>query len=100
MLLVIVYVGAVAVLFLFVVMMLNIRTSTIKKGFQTYLPLGLLLAAVLFAEIVMVINNSSAKIEIAKAQTEIPADKTLVNKPVEVPAPETKPILAPLDETK
>ncbi len=66
MLLVIVYVGAVAVLFLFVVMMLNIKTEALRKGFQAYLPLGLILAVVLFAELVMVINNSNHRIDIAK----------------------------------
>jgi NADH-quinone oxidoreductase subunit J len=66
MLLVIVYVGAVAVLFLFVVMMLNIKMDQAKKGFQTYLPLGLLLAAVLFIEISVVIIGSAEKIDIAK----------------------------------
>ena len=40
MMLVIVYVGAVAVLFLFVVMMLNINFSKIKEGFQKYFPVG------------------------------------------------------------
>jgi NADH-quinone oxidoreductase subunit J len=53
MLLVIVYVGAVAVLFLFVVMMLDIDFSELRAGFTRYLPLGLLLAVVLLVEIVM-----------------------------------------------
>ena len=50
MLLVIVYVGAVAVLFLFVVMMLNIDFAEARQGFTKYLPFGLLVAAVLIAE--------------------------------------------------
>ncbi|CAM3047167.1 NADH-quinone oxidoreductase subunit J [Sphingomonas antarctica] len=50
MLLVIVYVGAVAVLFLFVVMMLNIDFSEMRQGFTRYLPFGLLIAGVLIAE--------------------------------------------------
>ena len=50
MLLVIVYVGAVAVLFLFVVMMLNIDFSEMRQGFTKYLPFGLLIAGVLIAE--------------------------------------------------
>ena len=61
MLLVIVYVGAVAVLFLFVVMMLSIKMSQVKKGFQAYLPLGLLLAVILLAELIMVVNASTQK---------------------------------------
>ncbi|AYJ85718.1 NADH-quinone oxidoreductase subunit J [Sphingomonas paeninsulae] len=53
MLLVIVYVGAVAVLFLFVVMMLDIDFSEMRTGFTKYLPLGLLIAVVLIAEILI-----------------------------------------------
>jgi NADH-quinone oxidoreductase subunit J len=49
MLLVVVYVGAVAVLFLFVVMMLDIDFAELKQGFLNYLPFGGLIALVLFA---------------------------------------------------
>ncbi len=49
--LVIVYVGAVAVLFLFVVMMLNINFEKLRAGFISYLPLGIGVATVLFLEI-------------------------------------------------
>ncbi len=55
MLLVIVYVGAVAVLFLFVVMMLNVNFEELREGFQKYLSLGLSVATIIFAELVMVI---------------------------------------------
>ncbi len=55
--LVIVYVGAVAVLFLFVVMMLNINLEKIRAGFIQYLPVGLLVAAVLFAELAMLLYS-------------------------------------------
>jgi len=51
MLLVIVYVGAVAVLFLFVVMMLDIDFAELRAGFIKNFPLGILLAVVLFLEI-------------------------------------------------
>jgi NADH-quinone oxidoreductase subunit J len=54
MLLVVVYVGAVAVLFLFVVMMLDVDFSKLKQGFLDYLPLGGLVALVLVAEFVIV----------------------------------------------
>ena len=54
MILVIVYVGAVAVLFLFVVMMLNINFAELRQGFLSYLPMGLMVAVVLFAELVLV----------------------------------------------
>ena len=53
MLLVIVYVGAVAVLFLFVVMMLDIDFAELRAGFIRHFPLGVLIALVLFAEIVL-----------------------------------------------
>ena len=51
--LVIVYVGAVAVLFLFVVMMLDINYEQMREGFQRYLPIGAAVAVVLFIELVM-----------------------------------------------
>ena len=51
MVLVIVYVGAVAVLFLFVVMMLDVDFAALKEGFQSYAPLGLAVGFVLMVEI-------------------------------------------------
>jgi NADH-quinone oxidoreductase subunit J len=56
MLLVIVYVGAVAVLFLFVVMMLDIDFAELRSGFTRNLPFGLIIAAVLFAEMFFAIR--------------------------------------------
>ena len=53
MLLVIVYVGAVAVLFLFVVMMLDIDFASLRSGFTKNLPFGLIVAFVLLAEMVV-----------------------------------------------
>jgi NADH-quinone oxidoreductase subunit J len=53
MLLVIVYVGAVAVLFLFVVMMLDIDFATLRAGFIKNFPLGIAIALVLLAELVL-----------------------------------------------
>jgi len=52
--LILVYVGAVAVLFLFVVMMLDIDFVELREGFQRYLPIGALIGGVLFAELVLV----------------------------------------------
>ena len=52
-LLVIVYVGAVAVLFLFVVMMLDVDFASLRSGFAKYLPIGIMLALALFAEIIL-----------------------------------------------
>ena len=60
MLLVIVYVGAVAVLFLFVVMMLNIDFATLRSGFTKNLPFGLMIALVLLAEIAIAANAREA----------------------------------------
>ena len=58
MILVIVYVGAVAVLFLFVVMMLDIDVAALREGFLRYLPVGILVAAVVFAELFIVFSLS------------------------------------------
>ena len=54
MILVVVYVGAVAVLFLFVVMMLDINYVRLREGFLQYLPLGSLVALVLVAELIFI----------------------------------------------
>jgi NADH-quinone oxidoreductase subunit J len=54
MILVVVYVGAVAVLFLFVVMMLDVDFAELKSGALQYLPIGALMGLVLLAELVMV----------------------------------------------
>jgi NADH-quinone oxidoreductase subunit J len=56
MLLVIVYVGAVAVLFLFIVMMLDIDFAALRSGFTKNLPFGLIVAFVLLAEIVVAVS--------------------------------------------
>jgi NADH-quinone oxidoreductase subunit J len=60
MLLVIVYVGAVAVLFLFVVMMLDIDFARLRSGTARYLPLGVLLGAVLMVELFLVAGARSS----------------------------------------
>ena len=57
MILVIVYVGAVAVLFLFVVMMLDIDFVQLRAGFVRYLPIGALVGFILLAELVLVIGS-------------------------------------------
>ena len=54
MVLVIVYVGAVAVLFLFVVMLLDINYLRLREGFMQYLPTGTLIGAILVVELLMV----------------------------------------------
>lgn len=54
--LVLVYVGAVMVLFLFVVMMLDINLAPLREGFARYLPLGVLIAFVLAVQIALVVG--------------------------------------------
>ncbi|EEF79299.1 NADH-quinone oxidoreductase subunit J [Methylophaga thiooxydans] len=54
--LVLVYVGAVLVLFLFVVMMLDIDLAPLQEGFTKYLPLGIIVAALIVAEMITVLN--------------------------------------------
>ena len=56
MLLVIVYVGAVAVLFLFVVMMLDIDFASLRSGFTRNLPFGIMIALVLLAEVLIALT--------------------------------------------
>ena len=56
MILVVVYVGAVAVLFLFVVMMLDVDFAELREGFLQYLPVGALIGVVLLAEILLVVG--------------------------------------------
>ncbi|MDY0012342.1 MAG: NADH-quinone oxidoreductase subunit J [Rhodocyclaceae bacterium] len=55
--LVLVYVGAVMVLFLFVVMMLDINLDRIREGFWSYLPLGAILGGVVLFEMVLVVGG-------------------------------------------
>ena len=54
--LILVYVGAVMVLFLFVVMMLDVNTEPLREGFARYLPAGLLVAAVMAAQMIAVLG--------------------------------------------
>ena len=60
MLLIVVYVGAVAVLFLFVVMMLDVDFEELRKGFAQYLPIGGLVAGVLTLEMIFVAATVAA----------------------------------------
>jgi NADH-quinone oxidoreductase subunit J len=57
MILVIVYVGAVAVLFLFVVMMLDVDFAELRSGFMRYLPVGALIGFLLLAELMLVFGS-------------------------------------------
>ena len=76
MLLVIVYVGAVAVLFLFVVMMLDIDFAELRAGFVRYLPIGLLIALVLAAEMILAIGAWQAGgVDMGARISPIPGDR-------------------------
>jgi NADH-quinone oxidoreductase subunit J len=70
--LVIVYVGAVAVLFLFVVMMLDIDFVELRSGFQRYLPVGATVGVVLFFEIVAVMGGWSMAPQSGQARGNAP----------------------------
>ena len=77
MLLVIVYVGAVAVLFLFVVMMLDIDFAELRAGFVRYLPLGALVAIILAAELVFALGAWSAGgVDLAARAAPVVSDKS------------------------
>ena len=76
MILVVVYVGAVAVLFLFVIMMLDVDFAELREGFLEYLPIGLVIGAVFLAELLLVgggwiINAGTAKSITAAIPTNI-----------------------------
>jgi len=80
MILVIVYVGAVAVLFLFVVMMLDINFVELRQGFLQYLPVGGLIGLVLLIELALVLGGwalSPAALKVATAP--IPAADQVTN---------------------
>ncbi|TIX89521.1 NADH-quinone oxidoreductase subunit J [Rhizobium sp. P44RR-XXIV] len=67
MILLVVYVGAVAVLFLFVVMMLDIDFSELRSGILEYAPIGALIGIILAAELIVVIGGSVISPTIAKS---------------------------------
>src|SRR5271169_4897714 len=69
MILIVVYVGAVAVLFLFVVMMLDVDFAELRQGFLNYLPVGALIGAVLLAELLTVVFLWVIAPEVAKTIT-------------------------------
>jgi NADH-quinone oxidoreductase subunit J len=79
MLLVIVYVGAVAVLFLFVVMMLDIDFAELRAGFMRNVPLGILLAIILVCEMVLGIGAYRAGAVKLGAAQPMPTAKDVPN---------------------
>ena len=76
MVLVIVYVGAVAVLFLFVVMMLDVGTASVREGFLQYFPVGGAIGVVLLAELFLVFGSGSfsPELQVTHALDPIPPD--------------------------
>jgi NADH-quinone oxidoreductase subunit J len=80
MILVIVYVGAVLVLFLFVVMMLDVDFAELRQGFLQYLPIGALLGIVLVFELVLVVGAWAIGPDVKEAvATPIPPIASVLN---------------------
>ncbi|MFK7997181.1 MAG: NADH-quinone oxidoreductase subunit J [Granulosicoccus sp.] len=73
--LVLVYVGAVMVLFLFVVMMLDVNVEPLREGFVKYLPVGLLVGVVMLAEMVFLITQRYFKADQYPVPTRATADQ-------------------------
>lgn len=67
MILLVVYVGAVAVLFLFVVMMLDIDFTELRAGVLEYAPIGALIGVILAAELIVVVGGTVISPEVAKS---------------------------------
>src|SRR5689334_13240390 len=75
MILIVVYVGAVAVLFLFVIMMLDVNFAELRQGFLNYLPFGMVIGGVFLAELVLVVFNWTINPNVATSlASTIPAD--------------------------
>ena len=72
MILLVVYVGAVAVLFLFVVMMLDVDFAELKKGALQYAPVGALVGIVLAAELIVVVGGSVFAPKLGTAASPVP----------------------------
>jgi len=76
MVLVVVYVGAVAVLFMFVVMMLDINFVEMREGFLQYMPIGVLVGIILLVELLMVLGTASMSPDVMASGTEPIPDLT------------------------
>ena len=72
--LVLVYVGAVMVLFLFVVMMLDINMAPLREGFIRYLPIGMLIAILVAVQLVLITGSSYFGLDSFPAPEPRPAD--------------------------
>src|SRR5215468_6866333 len=69
MILIVVYVGAVAVLFLFVIMMLDVDFTQLRQGFLNYLPVGALIGVIFLVELLLVVGAWAIGPEIPKSIT-------------------------------
>jgi len=78
MILIVVYVGAVAVLFLFVVMMLDVDFAELKKGTLQYMPVGVLVGGILLLELLMVAGSAFISPRLA-AGSVLPIDGAISN---------------------
>ena len=80
MILVLVYVGAVAVLFMFVVMMLDINFVELRQGFLQYLPLGAIIGLLMLAELFIVVGgNALTPLAVAGGSMPIPPAAAVTN---------------------
>ena len=80
MILVVVYVGAVAVLFMFVVMMLDINITELRQGFLQYLPLGGIVGLILLMELVMIVGGFAISPEVSRRfAAPMPAPENVAN---------------------
>jgi NADH-quinone oxidoreductase subunit J len=77
-LLIVVYVGAVAVLFLFVVMMLDVDFASLRQGFLQYAPIGMVVGAILLLELLLVAGSFVVSPEIAGGSA-LPIDGSVDN---------------------
>jgi NADH-quinone oxidoreductase subunit J len=77
-LLIVVYVGAVAVLFLFVVMMLDVDFTSLRQGFLQYAPIGVVVGAILLLELLLVAGSFVVSPEIAGGSA-LPIDGSVDN---------------------
>ncbi|MDQ0468894.1 NADH-quinone oxidoreductase subunit J [Labrys wisconsinensis] len=78
MILVVVYVGAVAVLFLFVVMMLDVDFAELRQGFLQYLPIGALVGVIVLAELLLVVTAWVISPDLV-AKPVVPIDTSVTN---------------------
>ena len=77
--LVIVYVGAVAVLFLFVVMMLDVDFTALRQGILQYLPIGGLVGVIIMAELLLVLGGWAIDPKIVRLEAPLPPTPGLTN---------------------